>query len=412
MKNQSYKQLFKQKNYMKMLSANLINRFGDSIDAIAMTWLIYQLSSSAALSALNYGLNYIPSILFTPFAGAFVEKRNKKWIMVISDLGRGIIVCIIAWLAYQNLLEGWMLLISTFLLSTFEAFRTPCTTAMIPSLVDKEMYSYATSLSASLSSSVELIGTALAALILHLLGMSGAILIDALTFFLSACILLTLHYQKTLTVSHKTTTLTEFKEGLNYVKTHSMILFICFMATMLNLCFTPVNSLQSVLVSEIYAKGTEVLSLQGLAISIGMIVGSLLYPKIKEKIKTNQLILINFLMIGCFLINLILLGNVAYEPLFYLLLIIVCFICGFAVGLLNNSTQVLLLKSIDPDYLARTSSIFSAISICSIPIGSWLISLLTFYLSIETIFIGTGLFAILIVLGIKCSTIYHRIEEV
>lgn len=65
-----YKDIFQQKEYAKMILANLVNRFGDSIDAIAFTWLVYQLTESAAWSALIFGVNSIPTIFITPFAGA------------------------------------------------------------------------------------------------------------------------------------------------------------------------------------------------------------------------------------------------------------------------------------------------------------------------------------------------------
>lgn len=43
-----YRDIFRQKEYMKMILAALINRFGDSIDAIASAWIVYELTSSAA----------------------------------------------------------------------------------------------------------------------------------------------------------------------------------------------------------------------------------------------------------------------------------------------------------------------------------------------------------------------------
>ena len=46
-----YKDIFKQKEYMKMMVAALINRFGDSIDAITSTWIVYELTGSAVWSA-------------------------------------------------------------------------------------------------------------------------------------------------------------------------------------------------------------------------------------------------------------------------------------------------------------------------------------------------------------------------
>lgn len=56
-----------------MLVANVISRFGDSIDSIAFTWLVYQVTESAAWSAAMFAMNQLPGVLVQPFAGALVE---------------------------------------------------------------------------------------------------------------------------------------------------------------------------------------------------------------------------------------------------------------------------------------------------------------------------------------------------
>lgn len=65
-----YKDVFRQKEYLKMIFAALINRFGDSIDAIAFTWIVYELTGNAAWSAIIFGANRVPSVIITPLAGA------------------------------------------------------------------------------------------------------------------------------------------------------------------------------------------------------------------------------------------------------------------------------------------------------------------------------------------------------
>ena len=79
-----YKDIFKQKEYMKMMVAALINRFGDSIDAIASTWIVYELTGSAVWSAVIFGVNKVPSVFVTPLAGAWVEGRNKNCLLYTS----------------------------------------------------------------------------------------------------------------------------------------------------------------------------------------------------------------------------------------------------------------------------------------------------------------------------------------
>ena len=79
-----------------MILASLINRFGDSIDAIAFTWIVYELTGNAVWSAVIFGANNVPSVVVTPLAGVWVEGRNKKRSMDVTDLIRGVCVALIA----------------------------------------------------------------------------------------------------------------------------------------------------------------------------------------------------------------------------------------------------------------------------------------------------------------------------
>ena len=412
MKNKiNFKIILKQKEYRKLLCANIINRFGDSIDAIALTWLIYQISSSASLSALNFGLNFVPSALFTPFAGAFVEKRNKKMIMVLTDLGRGILVSLIAFLTLTQKLEPYMLLIFTFLISTLEAFRQPCGSSVVTTLISKDMYAHATSLSNSLSQVTELIGTAAAGVIIGLIGIGWAIFIDALTFFLSALIIFCIHMPKIQKTADHPPVLHQFKEGMRYIQKHSTILINCIIASVMNICLVPFNSLQSALVSDLYGMGSEVLSIIGVSLSIGMISGSLVYPKFTEKMKTSVLMFISFIMISLFLAFCIIIIPIKDIPfLFFGSIIIFCFLFGFFLAMMSAANSVALLKMIDQDYMARVMSIFNAVAICSIPIGSFIVSFLTSFLRIEIIFIGTSLLSCGFTIFMKTKKIFDRID--
>ncbi len=56
--------------------ADTISRFGDSLDIVAYSWIMYEITKSEALLAIVMGLNYVPTIFLMPFTGAlFVTKR-------------------------------------------------------------------------------------------------------------------------------------------------------------------------------------------------------------------------------------------------------------------------------------------------------------------------------------------------
>ena len=185
----SYRPLFRQREYIKLVAANVINRFGDSIDAIAFSWMMYEITQSAALMALILGLNYLPTVLLQPFTGALVERLSKKRIMVLFDIGRGIVVAVGVLFYVRGMLTPAILTAMTLIISTMEAFRAPAGAAIVPKLLAPELYKVGTALNQSASRVTELAGLAVAGGVVALLGVQGALLIDAATFFFSALII-------------------------------------------------------------------------------------------------------------------------------------------------------------------------------------------------------------------------------
>ena len=86
MEKKEYRQLLSQRQYIRLLLADTINRFGDSMDVIAYSWIMYEITGSASLMALVVGLNFVPTVFLTPFAGAFVDRISKKRVMALADL--------------------------------------------------------------------------------------------------------------------------------------------------------------------------------------------------------------------------------------------------------------------------------------------------------------------------------------
>lgn len=394
-----YKEIFAQKEYMKSVIASVINRFGDSVDAIASTWIVYELTSNAMWSALIYGMNTLPTVLVTPFAGAFVEKRNKKTLMVITDLIRALCVAYIATSYLFGFLQAWHLILTTLIISTVEAFRTPANTAITPMILEEKYYDYGMSLSSSLGTVISLIGTGIAAGIIAFIGTSGAIYLDMITFILSALIISTIHAHES---KHQTEkfdlkqySLT-LKEGMKYAFSQKTILLFCLIALFLNGIIVPLNSLQAPLISEVLGGGATSLSVMGISISLSMLTGSVLYPMIHKRVTGKQLCIFSSIGLACFY-----LGIVACRPFYTselisdIILAVLIFILGFAVALINSFASVELIKRVEQDYLARVVALFTALTVAVNPVISFLLTGLTRILSTVSIFLIAGILAVI-----------------
>ena len=87
-----YREILKNADYRKLFFANVINDFGDSVDAIAFTWLTYQFSQSASLSALTLAANRLPTVIFQPLFSPITDRLPKKPVMAACDFIRAALV--------------------------------------------------------------------------------------------------------------------------------------------------------------------------------------------------------------------------------------------------------------------------------------------------------------------------------
>lgn len=375
-------------NFRLLLSSEAINRFGDSIDVIAMSWLVYEVSNSASLTALNYAVNYIPSIFFTPFCGSYAESHDQKQILVISDYARFLVIASVAVLAALQKLSAPYILVSTFLISTFEAFHQPCTAAIIPSILDPKDYAAGQSSSQAISAIATLIGTAVAGSIIAWKGAWFGVLIDSLSFLISA-ILLSKITQSTCTVE-KDTQPNMTCEGIRYLLKNKRLVFLCSTAVLINALAVPYFSLQSVVAEKILNLGPQILSAFGATMAIGSIIGALLYPKIEGTIKPGVLIIFCFVSMG--IMYLVIVTKGTHIPMF---LTIMMFILGIFSALINTFVSVTILTETKASYLARISALFQAVCVAGNPIASGIVSFALLFTSATSVFVTCGILSIL-----------------
>ncbi len=404
-KETTFKDVFTQKEYLKLIFASLISRFGDSVDSLAFTWLVYQVTGSAAWSAIVFAVNQLPEILVQPFAGALVEGLNKKRLMITAHLIRGVIVAVLAVLTFAELVSPVILVLFTFMITTVEAFCLPAGMAIVPKLLPEEYYEYGTSLKATLSSVVELVGIALGGVIIGVCGIYVAILIDAVTFFGAAFILGFMKVQEENLEKGKVDGSTYFanlKNGFAYVKEQPVILNFCLMAIVINALLVPFNSLQGPIVSELLGQGAEFLSIFGVVMVLFMGIGSMLFPLISKKMSVRTLLVSSGIGIGAGL-YILTLGSFCRDRivLIYGITVLSSFLMGAGASIFMGALNVQFMKVVSKEYLARAGAIFNAVASAAVPVTSFLISAVAAWFSVGEILVVCAVFCVIMFLYIE-----------
>lgn len=375
----------KNRNYRVLLVFAVIDRFGDSIDALAQSWLVYQVTMSSSLSALNFALNYIPTVFFQPLCGAFVTKHNQQRIIRIANYGRTLIALFLAFMVMNGNIHTWEIFLSTFLISTLEAFRLPCSTKLMADTVDQSEYAAAEAHLQTVNTITQLAGAGIAGVLIDF-SMAGTLFVDAGCFFVAAVLIYLLRVRQSVINTDKKT-FAIFKEGLDYIKSVQILLLISVTAALLNGAAAPSNALQSAFCAEVYHKGAEAISVMNVAISVGMIFGSLTYEKVKERISAYIALLLGFISVALIYVTwLVGILLVAYPTAFYSLIAGLSFLTGVTLVWANIALQVILVQTTAPDYLTRVSSVSSAMSTMCIPLVSFVTSALALHVPMPSIF--------------------------
>ncbi|GAA0176638.1 MFS transporter [Clostridium sediminicola] len=408
---------FKNSNYMKLLLATVITRFGDAMDSIALSWLVYIMTGSKVLMGTLFAVSFIPNLITLPFAGVIADIISKKKLSVLSDLGRGISVSAMALIYYFGYLEVWHLFLFIIINSFMESFANPARTAILPLIIEEDHYVTCSSYLTSSTTLGELVGIGLVGVIISSFGVWFALLIDGFTFFLSAIITLSICFKEKSSIVNKTISFENFinmiKEGFLYVGKNKLLVNILLLAGFINFSFVPYNVLMPVYVKEVLNTGVEGMSFLGISLLIGILVGSIVIAKVGNKLNPVTAISFGLALMG---MNYALMGLPHYislkliSPISYAS--ILSFFFGFFLPFAQTPIKALMMKSTDKEILGRLSSIFSLVSLSATPIGGALVGILGKYIDVSTLFIimGASGFVVSLVFCIKTRSNLVKIE--
>lgn len=400
-----YSNLLKDTEYIKIFWANLISDFGNSVDNIAFSWLVYQITQSPLWVSIIYGASFVPRIFLGPLFGAFVENRSKKNVLVLCDVLGVLLTAGMIVLYFMNLLNPWSLLIFTCVNASIESMRSPAGMAILPKLLSEENFSLGASLSQSSRSIVELLGLGITGFIIASFGIVFALIIDSVSFLLSLLLILSIKCNETLSQAKEQFKLNEFisslKEGIAYLYQNKIMVFIVWFAAYINFIGAILNAYLPIYVTDYLCEGAEIYSLLSVIISIGLVCGGIFTPLFHEKISVRQsfLTLSYFFAVTYFIMIFILNVQIPFAKIGILCILFLCF--GLISAFVNIKISISFLEKVQGEYMARVSSVLTSLACMMIPLSSLILSILSLYIDVAESFILYGCIGVAVSLFIS-----------
>jgi len=163
----------------------LISVLATQMSGFALSIWIYERTNSATALGLSQVFFITPFLLISPFAGAMVDRYDRKWMMALSDLSAGAATIALLVLQALGVLEVWHLYAAALLQGLGNAFQWPAYSAAISLMVPKEQLGRANGLMALIEAGPAVIAPFAAGALLPFIGLTGVLGIDVVTFVLA-----------------------------------------------------------------------------------------------------------------------------------------------------------------------------------------------------------------------------------
>jgi MFS family permease len=196
-----------------------VSLLGDGIFLVAMAWQAYELwNAPAALSILGIGMT-IPTIAFLLPGGVLSDRIDRRLVMLAADVGRAVVIAVLAVLAFTGHLTFWELVVLVAVYGVGTAFFTPAFDAIVPDIVPGRDLAAANSLDQFVRPiALRLAGPAVGGWLVAAFGTGVAFAVDAASFGASTLALLVMRPPPHPRSEHVESTVRAVKEGLRFVR--------------------------------------------------------------------------------------------------------------------------------------------------------------------------------------------------
>ncbi len=290
-------QSLRNRNIALLFSGQVISIAGDLVLFIALPFWVYQLTNSAMATGFMFAALTIPQLVFSPIAGVFVDRLDRKRLMIASDLVRAALM--LCYLFVNTADQVWIIYVLAFSESAVSQFFRPSVMAVVPNLVaGEEELTRANALLGASWALGQVAGPALGGVLVTTLGPHGAALFDAGSYLVSALFVAALRIpnrehaaaklndarQALTQISH------ELMEGVRVVLARRILRVIFTALAVFMLSQGIINVLLIVIVNKIWHVGaTEFgwfISVQG----IGGLLGTVVVGAIAARVSAKRLV--------------------------------------------------------------------------------------------------------------------------
>ena len=377
-----------------------LSLIGSMLAGFGLVWWLTERTGSATVLATASLVQMLPRIVLGPFAGALVDRWNRRKVMLVADTAIAIFSAWLAYLFWTGALQIWHVYVIMAVRAIGGTFHWPAMSASTSLMVPEEHLARVAGINQTMQGILQIVSPPLGALLVSLLPLHGVMSIDVVSAAFAIVPLFFVHIpQPERRVSApaldgpakaKASLWDDMREGFLYVWSWPGLRSLLIMATVLNFLLNPAGSLMPLLVTKHFGGDAAQLGWINSVWGVGVVIGGLLlgvWGGFKRRIVTSMVGLIG-LGIGALALG------VAPAGAFWVA-VAGMLVMGCTNPLANGPINAIFQSVIEPDMQGRAFTLIGSACSAMSPIGMAIAGPVADTLGVQAWYVVGGLACIL-----------------
>lgn len=333
---------------------------------IAMSWLVYRLTGSVFLLGAVGFADKIPTFLITPFAGVFLDRYDRRRVVILTQILLLIQALALGILTWMGLIAVWHILALSVLLGVINAFDIPARQSFVLEMIEeKSDLSNAIALNSSLFNGARLIGPSIGGILIGLTSESVCFFLNAVSYLAAVFALLAMKMPPNGIGQERKNLMKEFREGFAYAFGFPPVRTILLLLALVSLMGMPYIVLMPVFATDILRGGPHTLGFLMSATGAGALIGALYLASRKSVVGLGRWIAIASALFAAGVIAF------SFSRVVWISFILLVF-TGFGMMVHIASSNTILQTIVEDEMRGRAMSFYVASITGMAPFGSLL----------------------------------------
>lgn len=379
--------LLKQKDFLLLMLGKLVSLIGTQMQSFALSLYVLKITGSAAKFASVLAITLLPEIILGPIAGVFADWFDRKKIIVYLDILSGIATGVFA-IIYK--INGGLSLTHVYILvvimSIISLLFNPAISTVIPTLVKKDELVDANGVNSFIMNFGSLAAPALAGILLGSYGLLVILIVNSISFILSALSEIFINIPKTNSKPEKINIKSfwqDFSQGITFIKNEKLMLNIIILGLIINFVFNPLFTIGLPYICKRMIQITD--KQYGLLESISvvaMIIAPFIISIVSKKIKLGKLLFLNIFITSILIAIMAGISSSSYLNLFnsklvpFISMTCIVFTISLIILIVNIAIGTVLQQKVPLNMMGRVGSVMGTVCMAAIPLGQMIFGFL------------------------------------